>query len=276
MTPLTWHGRLRKYFMIFRVSLTERLTYRADFFLATVLRFLPMLTSILLWTAIFESSPEKNLNGFDKNRMIAYLLLVHISRMFSSMPGLAGGIARDIRDGTLKRYLLQPIDMIAYLVSYRAAHKAAYIATSALPYALLFWLCHQYFTTFPDPLTFAAYVVSLLLAFVVGFFFEACVGMIGFWFLEVTSLLYIVNTLNFFISGQMFPLDLLGEPWVTLFKALPFQFLAYFPAAVFLGQVSGGDLAWGLGVQAAWAVALIVLSRWLFRVGLRRYSAFGG
>ena len=32
--------------------------------------------------------------------------------------------------------------------------------------------------------------------------------MIGFWFLEVTSFLYIVNTLNFFVSGQMFPLGL--------------------------------------------------------------------
>ena len=33
--------------------------------------------------------------------------------------------------------------------------------------------------------------------------------MVGFWFLEVTSLLYIVMTLNFFISGHMLPLDLL-------------------------------------------------------------------
>ena len=47
------------------------------------------------------------------------------------MPGLAGGIARDIRDGSLKKYLIQPLDMIGYLVSYRAAHKLAYIATSA-------------------------------------------------------------------------------------------------------------------------------------------------
>ena len=31
------------------------------------------------------------------------------------MPGLAGGIARDIREGTLKRYLIQPVDMIGYL-----------------------------------------------------------------------------------------------------------------------------------------------------------------
>src|SRR5262245_59029614 len=114
----TFAGRLRKYLMIFRVSLAERLTYRLDFALATVLRFLPMLTTILLWSAIYAGSGQNDLDGFSLRQMIAYLLLVDISRMFSSMPGLANGIARDIRDGSLKKYLLQPIDMIAYLVSY--------------------------------------------------------------------------------------------------------------------------------------------------------------
>src|SRR5229473_2828084 len=194
---------LRKYWNICRVSLIERLTYRADFFLATILRFLPMLTTILLWQAVYagayQTSGQRQLSGFTLNEMIAYLLLVHISRIFSSMPGLAAGIARDIREGTLKKYLLQPIDMIAYLVSYRAAHKAAYIMTSALPYALLFFLCRSYFDKFPDFLTLLAFLVSLLLAFAVGFFFEAAIGMIGFWFLEVTSFLYIVNGISYFV-----------------------------------------------------------------------------
>src|SRR4029453_16228989 len=110
--------------------------------------------------------------GFTRREMIAYLLLIHISRMFSSMPGLAGGIARDIRDGALKKYLLQPLDMIGYLLSYRAAHKVAYITTSALPYAGLFLVCLSYFDGFPDAPVFAAYVASLVLAFVIGFFFE--------------------------------------------------------------------------------------------------------
>ncbi len=80
---------------------------------------------------------------------------------------------------------------------------------------MLFFVCRGYFDGFPDALTLAAYAVSLVLSFLVGFFFEACVGMVGFWFLEVTSLLYIVMTLNFFISGHMLPLDLLPEPWVS-------------------------------------------------------------
>ncbi len=266
----------RKYSKIFRASLVERMAYRGDFLLGTVLRFLPMVTTILLWRSVYAGSGQTSLAGFDYDEMIAYLLLVHISRMFSSMPNLAAGIARDIREGTLKRYLVQPLDLIGYLVSYRVAHKVAYIVTSALPYGLLFFLCRGYFHHFPDAPTFAAYLLSLVLAFLVGFFFEACVGMVGFWFLEVTSVLYIVMTLNFFISGQMLPLDLLPRPWSSILKALPFQYMAYFPSVVFLGKVKGADLAWGLMGEAAWALFFVLLARGLYRLGLRRYSAYGG
>ncbi len=266
----------KKYANIFRASLTERMAYRGDFLLGTILRFLPMITTILLWKAIYKGSGQASMAGFDYREMIAYLLLTHISRMFSSMPNLAAGIARDIREGTLKRYLIQPVDLIGYLISYRLAHKVAYIVTSALPYGLLFYLCSGYFERFPDATTLVAYLVSLVLAFLVGFFFEVCVGMVGFWFLEVTSLLYIVMTLNFFISGQMLPLDLLPEPWVTILKWLPFQYMAYFPAVVFLGKVKGTALILGLLAEAAWAVGFMILARVLYRQGLRRYSAFGG
>ena len=50
--------RLAKYLAIFRVSLSERMTYRGDFLIGTILRFLPMITTILLWRAIYKGADE--------------------------------------------------------------------------------------------------------------------------------------------------------------------------------------------------------------------------
>jgi ABC-2 type transport system permease protein len=276
-------GVVRKYVKIFRASLSERMAYRGDFLFGTLLRFFPMVTTILLWQAIYTGArqtqgtgTQTSLAGFSYNEMIAYLLLTNISRMFSSMPGLAGGIARDIREGTLKRYVIQPVDLIGYLLSYRAAHKVAYIVTSAIPYAILFAICARFFDRFPDGPTFVGFLISLVLSFLVGFFFETCVGMAGFWFLEITSILYIVMTLNFFISGHMLPLDLLPKPWSTILLWLPFQYMAYFPAVVFLGKVTGWRLVTHLLLEFGWVIAFMVLARVLYRIGLRRYSAYGG
>src|SRR6476620_1992147 len=170
MEPSRFLAVAAKYFNIFRASLVERMAYRGDFLLGTVLRFLPVLTTVLLWEAIYRGAaadvavtevtlPRDGPERFSRDQMIAYLLLIHISRMFSSMPGLATGISRDVREGSLKKYLVQPLDMIGYLLAYRVAHKTAYIATSAIPYALLFLVCHSYFTLPTDATTYLAYVL---------------------------------------------------------------------------------------------------------------------
>ena len=52
--------------------------------------------------------------------------------------------------------------------------------------------------------------------------------------------------------------------------------MAYFPAAVFLEKVRGPDLVYGLVGEFVWAAVFVVLARWLYRLGLRRYSAYGG
>jgi len=263
-----------------RISIEERLVYRADFALGTLMRFLPIVTQIFLWSAVYSAVGDDNgiaeIVGYSYHNMVAYYLLTMVSRAFSSMPGLASGIARDIRDGSIKKYLVQPIDMLGFLLLYRLAHKLVYYAVAAGPFALVFFLCRGFFDGWPDATTLAAYVASLILAFLLGFFLEATMGMIGFWFLEVSSLLFVYMLFSFFFSGHMFPIDMLPGIWGDVVRAIPLHYLAYFPAAVFLGKVQGAALAWGLAIQAAWVIVFCVLSRVVFALGTRYYSGYGG
>ena len=57
--------------------------------------------------------------------------------------------------------------------------------------------------------------LSLVMSFLLGFFLEATIGMIGFWFLEVSSLLFVYMLFSFFFSGHMFPIDMLPGVWRT-------------------------------------------------------------
>jgi ABC-2 type transport system permease protein len=85
-------------------------------------------------------------------------------------------------------------------------------------------------------------------------------------------------SLNYFLSGHMVPLDLLPDGLRRLLECLPFQYMAYFPAKVLLGtsDMTTAKLVTGLGIQSAWVALFLLLSRILYRRGLRRYSAFGG
>jgi ABC-2 type transport system permease protein len=155
-----------------------------------------------------------------------------------------------------------------------------YYLVAAFPFAFVFWLCGNFFVNGwpPADVTFV-FVVSLLLSFLLGFYLESCIGLIAFWFLEVTSLTFIYMLLTFLLSGHMFPLELLPTEPLNLrgfVEFMPFKYLAYFPAAVFLGKVDGVEMWRGLVVEIAWVLFFVFLSRWLWSRGVRRYSGFGG
>lgn len=269
---------LRKYRTILVLCVSERLTYRTDFFLGTLLRFMPIVTTIFLWSAVFAGSEHSQIAGLSARQMVAYYLLVLVSRAFSSMPGLADGIALDVREGNIKKYLVQPVDMVGFLLAMRVAHKAVYYAIAAGPFAIVFFLCRGFFDGWPAPGLLAAYIASLFLAFLIGFFFEALVGMLAFWVLEVSSFNFIVLMLNYTLSGHMFPLDLVPGVAGEVLRWLPFQYMAYFPAMLFLrgSALSGTELALALVRPLLMAIFLALAVRVAYARGLKRYSAFGG
>jgi ABC-2 type transport system permease protein len=270
------HARALTWWTILRIALAERLVYRGDFALGTLMRFLPIVTQIFLWFAVFEARDRQPLAGYNYRDFVAYYLLTMVARAFSSMPGLSSGIAAQIRSGEIKKFLIQPVDLIGFLLLGRVAHKLAYYAVAIVPFALVFFLCRDYFPGWPSLETLAAGLLALVLCFLLGFFLEACMGLVGFWWLEVSSLLFVYMLFSFFLSGHMFPLDMLPQPWRTIVELTPLMYLAYFPAAVLLGKIQGWELARGLSIEAAWVLVFILLSRILFHYGTRRYSAFGG
>ena len=209
--------------------------------------------------------------------MVAYYLLSMVSRAFSSMPGLASGIALQIRNGEIKKYLIQPIDMIEIPAAQPRRPQAgvllrgdAAVRLRVLPLPGLFL----------DGLAGVGraglLLATLLMGFLLGFFLEASIGLIGFWFLEVSSLLFVYMLFSFFLSGHMFPLDMLPEPWGRMVDMLPLKYLAYFPAAVFLGKVPRDEMVRGLVDRGGLGLVLPGAARVAYRRGVRRYSGFGG
>ena len=209
--------------------------------------------------------------------MVAYYLLTMLGRAFSSMPGLASSIASQIRSGEIKKFLVQPVDLLGFLFLSRVAHKLAYYSWPSARSRSCSSCAAAIFEGLPDAATWAAFIASLLMSFLIGFFLEATLGLVGFWFLEVSSLLFVYMLLSFFLSGHMFPLDMLPSPWHEIVDVLPLKYLAYFPSAVFLGKIPDADLVYELCLQFAWLVIFIAASRIMLRRGYKqRYSGFGG
>ena len=268
---------------IFRITLEERLVYRGDFALGTLMRFLPIVTQIFLWWAIFETVGQGSrdgglIEGYTFQNMVAYYLLSMVSRAFLEHAGPRFGhrVAdpqwrdQEVSDpaGRLAGlYVAEPDRSQSWPITRWRRCRSPLCSGSVEGFFVDGW---------PAADVLAAYVLSLFMGFLLGYFLEVTIGLIGFWFLEVSSLLFLYMLLSFFLSGHMFPLDMLPYPWRQLVSLLPLKYLAYFPAAVFLGKVNSQQLMEGLIIEAAWIVGLMVLSRVMYNRGLKRYSGYGG
>lgn len=272
---------MRKYWVVFKVAIADRFVYRGDFFVATLLRFTPIITTIALWSAIYRGGGDGQdhvIGDLTYRQMVGYYLMIMVTRAFGSMPGLAGGFAFDIREGNMRRFIVQPVSYVVYNLHLRMAHKSVYFMMAAAPYAAVFWWCSDYLPGWPPLALMPVFIASLILAFFLGFLINCAIGLLSFWFLEVTSFMFIFMVSQYFLSGHQFPLTLLPAPIERAVTILPFAYETFYPTMLWLGKYNQdpGQIARIIGGQCIWITALAALVVVGWRRGLRRYSAFGG
>ncbi len=270
--PPAW----RKYWIVLSTRTQEDMAYRTNYFFGALFRFLPLVTLIFLWRAVYASSPTSLIGGMSYGDMVAYNALMFISRGFSSMPGMTRDVSAEIKDGLLNKYLVKPLSYFWYQVTYRLAHKVVFWLVAAVTFPPIFWYLRGYFTHPPTLLEWGAFLVSLVIAFWIGMLFSFLVGLLAFWFLEISTFLFVIMTIEFFLSGQMIPLNLLPANLQPFLTYMPFGYEGYWPCMILLGKIPADRMGTLLGVGLGWLALFYLLSLWAWKAGLKRYSAVGG
>ncbi|HVZ81278.1 MAG TPA: ABC-2 family transporter protein [bacterium] len=259
------------------------MVYRANYIFGAVFRFLPLVTMIFLWWAVYKAREAEGnpgtIMGMSFEDMVAYNAYMYIARGFSSIPGTMNEISKDIKDGLLNRYLIRPMSYLWYQVSYRLAHKIVFwnVALFTFPFVFLFMnLSHRFFTHVPTGLELLAFVLSLVIAFCLGMLFTFSIGLLAFWFLELSGFLFVIMMTEFFLSGHLVPLNILPASMQPFLLHSPFGYEGYWPCAILLGKVPADQLPQVLGLGFLWVLVFYGISQVMWRSGLKRYSAVGG
>jgi ABC-2 type transport system permease protein len=76
-------------------------------------------------------------------------------------------------------------------------------------------------------------------------------------------------------AGQFVPLELMPPFIQQLAQFLPFQLLKYFPIQLILGRLSPEVIIRDFILALVWFGLTLALFRWVWRMGVRRFSAVG-
>ncbi len=76
-------------------------------------------------------------------------------------------------------------------------------------------------------------------------------------------------------SGQFVPLPLMPKVIQDIAQYLPFQLLLYFPVQLILGKLNTNQIVQGYIMAGVWLAVSILLFNWVWRNGVKRFSAVG-
>jgi ABC-2 type transport system permease protein len=273
MTIMT--ASLAKYAKVFTIGVQNTFVYRWAFVLRSVVGIVPLIGTLFLWQAVF-SGGGGTVAGYGMNAMILYFAMTVLMENLVTPTDDEWQIAAEIRDGRLSALLLKPLNYIGYRFSLYTSYRMLYSVILAPGVLVVFFFLREYIILPTNPATWLAFGVSTVLAALLQFFIAVTIAMLAFWILEISTIIFITYSFEYFLSGRIFPLDML-PPWLSGFvKWAPFTYELYFPVQIFMERVKGEALREGLMIQAGWVLIMWVAALTLWKRGVKKYQAVGG
>ena len=268
-----WNARV--YLKAFDVGLQDTFVYRWNFFLRSIFELLPLMGTVLIWGVVFEQR-EKGVGGFDFQTVIAYFLIVLFLDGLVTPKDDEFRIAADIREGQISAFLVKPINYLLYRFSLFASSRLLFTAMTLPVFLCLFAFTASYFSWPSDIGLWLVAIWTTAMAGLLQFFITISIALLAFWMLEISTVVFIVYSFEYMLSGRMFPLSFMPESVQEVLRWLPFPYELYFPVSVLMNRVHGSDLWFGLGIQAFWVLAAGVGAQLMWKQGLHKYQAVGG
>jgi ABC-2 type transport system permease protein len=213
--------------------------------------------------------------GYDAEALATY---VWFGQALIGVVGMWGftELAERIRSGDIVTDLLRPVHPVTnYLAADlgRAAHAALSRFVVPVAVGVVFFDLYEpaHATTYP------LFALSTLLAVLVAFGCRYLTNATGYWLLDIRGVLMIWALASGVLSGLYFPLRFLPD-WlaVTLWVATPFPSILQTPLDVLVERDPLATRLGMVGLQVAWAVALIAACVLVQRRAERRLVVQGG
>jgi ABC-2 type transport system permease protein len=261
---------LSKYWETGKVSFYNSLMYSSDLIAKSLFIGLIIFIFINLWQVVYGAG-NGIIEGFTINMMIWYFLL---TESIVTSPGrIIEIIGDEVQSGNIAHSLNKPYNYILFQYS-------SSIGSTILRFGMTFIIGSIIVLSMVGGFSISwihlpLVIVAVILALTLHFLMMALLGIFAFWFEDARSLNFVYQKIVFIIGGMLLPLEIFPDWLANISKALPFSYIAYYPAKLFV------SFNWNFFIQTIlrqllWILLMIILIIIAYKTFVKKISINGG
>lgn len=262
------------YLKVFGIGLQDTFVYRWNFVLRSLFSIIPLFGTVLVWKAVCEANGM--VHDYSFSAMVFYFVGVLLVENLASPTEDEWRIAAEIREGQISSLLIKPLNYLAYRLSLFLSYRLLYTIITLPVLGGVLWFLRAHIQWPAHLLTWPLFALSVAGSALIQFFIAYSLAMFAFWILEVSTLIFILYSFEYFFSGHVFPLDLLSPTLQSILQWTPFPYELFFPVQILLERLPEKLLLQGFAFQALWVCLTAALAHFLWNRGVRHYQAAGG
>ncbi|MFA6170877.1 MAG: ABC-2 family transporter protein [Patescibacteria group bacterium] len=266
-------GKFKKYATITKMEMSRQMTHRFNIICYRVGNFFEVLVPLVVWTAAFRGATI--IKGYTYDEMITYVIVGWLILYLTASYGFEEVAARLIYDGTLSQFIIKPISFLRYVFTLGLSRSVMAVFLSVLIQAAVIFFARGHIVARVGMVEVIILLAMIFMALIIRMLYSILISLAAFWTDEISGVDFTASTLNKFLSGAYFPINLLPVGFANFAMATPFIYTLYYPTSIILGKVSVAEAARGLAVELLWILVMYGIIKLVWRAGLKKYESVG-
>ena len=241
---------MKKYLAIIQMQVINNIAYPGDFLGRSVSIGIFLFIFAGLWRTTFAIAGTDVINGLTVSNMLWYLMMAETIEL--GRPRINRVISEQVKNGEIAYILSKPYNFLLYHFSFGLGDSLMRIVMNIIVGTGVTWILAG---MPPSPLGWAMAMVTMVGAWILHFCMMALIGLTAFVVEETNSFELIYQKAVFILGGMLLPLDLFPQWLQSIARVLPFPYMMYAPARLFVKPEWG--LFWQmLANQWIWVAVL--------------------
>ncbi len=267
---------MKKYFSFFKIRFKTGLQYRTAAIAGIITQFFWGFMYLMMYKAFYTADPSAIPMPFEQLSSYIWLQQGLMALLFIWF--WEGDIFSSIENGNIAYELCRPVSLYYMWFAKILSSRLSRTILRMIPlFSIAFFLPEPYNLSLPpDMLRFLLFLISLSIGACILIMLSLIIYSSAFYTISAFGTRLFAAILVDFMSGAIIPLPFFPDRIRAFAEILPFSAITNVPLRIYIGNITGAEILYHLGIHLFWLLVLSLISRRSLKKATQKVVVQGG